>query len=53
MADLILEKIFAVKIFSWGEENLADHNTTRKKYIKALKQADEQDYSLLLEFVRS
>lgn len=53
MADLILEKIFTTKIFSWGGESLANHNKIRKEYIKALKLADEHDYSLLLEFVRS
>ena len=53
MADLILEKLFATKVFSWGGESLANHNKIRKEYIKALKMADEHDYSLLLEFVRS
>ncbi len=53
MADLILEKLFTTKVFSWGEKSLANHNKTRKEYIKALKMADEHDYSLLLEFVRS
>jgi len=53
MADLILEKLFATKVFSWGGESLANHNKIRKEYSKALKMADEHDYSLLLEFVRS
>ncbi len=53
MADLILEKIFAVKIFSWGGVNLTDPNKNRENYIRALKLADEHDYSLLLKFVRS
>ena len=53
MADLILEKLFTTEIFFWGGESLANHNKTRKEYIQALKMADEHDYSLLLEFVRS
>ncbi len=53
MADLILEKIFAFKVFSWGGGSLTNHNQIREKYIKVLKLADEHDYSLLLEFVRS
>jgi Fic-DOC domain mobile mystery protein B len=53
MADLILEKLFTTEVFSWGGESLANHNKTRDEYIKALKMADEHDYSLLLEFVRS
>ena len=53
MADLILEKLFAAEVFSWGRESLANHKKSREEYIKALKLADEHDYSLLLEFVRS
>jgi len=53
MADLILEKIFTTKAFSWGEGSLANQNKIRAEYIKALKLADEHNYSLLLEFVRS
>ena len=53
MADLILEKIFTTKAFSWGEGSLANPNKIRAEYIKALKLADEHNYSLLLEFVRS
>lgn len=53
MADLILEKLFAAEVFSWGGESLANHKKSREEYIKALKIADEHDYSLLLEFVRS
>jgi len=53
MADLILKKLFAAEVFSWGVESLDSHNKIREKYIKALKLADEHDYSLLLEFVRS
>jgi Fic-DOC domain mobile mystery protein B len=53
MADLILEKLFTTKIFSWGGESHVDHNKIREEYIKALKLADDHDYSLLLKFVRS
>ncbi len=53
MADLILEKLFTVKVFSWGGANLTDYNKIREEYISALKLADEHDYSLLLKFVRS
>ncbi|MBI9088004.1 MAG: mobile mystery protein B [Desulfobacterium sp.] len=54
MADLILEKIFNVDIFSWGQgTNLAKSGKTRQKYIEALKAADDHDYALLFEFVRS
>ncbi len=53
MADLILEKLFTTEVFSWGEQSIANNNKIREKYIKALKLADEHDYSQLLEFVRS
>ncbi len=53
MADLILEKIFTAEPFTWGKESLTSHTQIRKNYIEALKQADDHDYSLLLEFVRS
>jgi Fic-DOC domain mobile mystery protein B len=53
MADLILEKLFTAEVFSWGGESLANHNKSRDEYVKALKLADEHDYSKLLEFVRS
>ena len=53
MADLILEKIFNKKPFSWGQANLAKTGEARAMYIKALKNADEYDYEALLKFVRS
>lgn len=53
MADLILEKIFGKKPFSWGEVNLAKNGDVRAKYIDALKKADEHDYEALFKFARS
>lgn len=54
MADLILDKIFNVQMFSWGgKADLAQMGSIRGKYIEALKAADDYDYSLLLKFVRS
>lgn len=41
------------KIFSWGMTNLTNENSLRKQYITALKTADKQDYSLLIDFVRT
>ncbi len=52
-ADLILEKIFNKKPFSWGKVNLAKTGDVRAMYIQALKKADKYDYSELLKFVRS
>ncbi len=53
MADLMLEKIFSTKPFSWGGASLKYSSETKQKYLAALKLADDFDYSLLLEFVRS
>lgn len=53
MADLILQKLFSVQPFTWGKVGLAKQSQTRENYIKALKMADDHDYSLLLSFVRS
>jgi Fic-DOC domain mobile mystery protein B len=50
MADIIINHIFRKKDFPWGNENLTPTNTNRKKYIKALHQADEGDITPLLEF---
>ena len=47
-------------VFSWGaagSENTADEigraGTTREKYIQALQAADQKNFKLLIEFVRS
>ena len=53
MADILLEKVFRKKPFTWGRENLAQSGDDRTRYIEALKAADRGDYELLLEFVRS
>src|SRR5690554_2277010 len=53
MADLILEKLFNDKYFSWGSGNLIKANELREKYIKSLKEADNQNYKPLIEFASS
>ncbi|MBU1167960.1 MAG: mobile mystery protein B [Proteobacteria bacterium] len=53
MADLILEKLFKTEPFTWGGAVLTKQGVSRAAYIKALKAADNHDYSLLLQFVRS
>lgn len=41
--------------FSWGSKakNFTDSSDVRQKYIKALRLADEMDYTLILEFVKT
>lgn len=53
MADLIMEKLFNLNFFSWGNSNLAKSNDLRKSYILAIKQADNNEYKSLIEFAKS
>lgn len=41
------------EIFTWGMINKNDIKTLRKKYISALRAADDHNYLPLLEFVKS
>ena len=55
MADLITEKIFGLKTYTWGQSNsnLSNETESRSKYLVALKKADKGDYKDLLAFARS
>lgn len=53
MTDILLEKTFGLKPFTWGSNDLINENMTRKSYIKALKAADGNNYKPLIAFVKS
>lgn len=53
MADLIVNKIYNLPMFSWGADNLESPDDLRATYIKAIKQADSNNYAPLLSFARS
>lgn len=53
MADILLTETLGQKPFTWGSGNLTETGELRKRYISALKAADNHDYSKLKEFVRS
>ena len=53
MADLIIEKIYKQKYFSWGGSTLIKDDEKRRKYISALKKADIGEYHDLILFARS
>ncbi len=53
MADIIIEKLFNKKSFSWGAGNLSKANDTRSAYLIAVKQADLNEYQHLLDFAKS
>jgi Fic-DOC domain mobile mystery protein B len=53
MTDLIQKQILGGKEFTWGSADLAQAGDCRKRYIKALQAADNNDYTPLLKFARS
>lgn len=53
LADLMMEKIFRKKHFSWGSDNLYKENKARNVYLKALREADNGDYENLIAFAKS
>ncbi len=53
MTDLILEETLNKEPFTWGSQTLTNPGETRRKYIEALKKADNQNYTELAIFVRS
>lgn len=53
MADIIMESIFAQEIFSWHKSNMVKADETRKKYIRALRTADNGDIMPLLSFAKN
>ncbi|PKP25905.1 MAG: cell filamentation protein Fic [Bacteroidetes bacterium HGW-Bacteroidetes-2] len=53
MADIIIESIFENELFSWQQSNLTKADESRKKYINALKEADEGNILPLIKFAKS
>ncbi|MCA0428764.1 MAG: mobile mystery protein B [Bacteroidetes bacterium] len=53
MADILIEKIYKLPVFTWGSATLSNNNDARSTYLLAVKAADKGDYSLLLAFGRS
>ena len=53
MADIIMSKVFNLDEFTWGSKNLVNEGDDRQKYIQALKQADNNDLTPLINFAKS
>jgi len=53
MADLIMEKIYHLNSFSWGNANLTKATEARTNYIKAVKMADQHNLKPLIAFAKS
>jgi len=51
MTDVILEKVLGVAPVNWGARTLGIDGEHRETYIQALRAADNNDYSSLIEFV--
>lgn len=54
MADLIVEKIFQKKFFTWGQNNSSstEEIDVRLNYLTALRKADIGDFADLIKFAR-
>lgn len=53
MADIIIESIFKIDIFTWHNSNMVKADETRKKYIAAIRAGDKGDIKPLIEFARN
>jgi Fic-DOC domain mobile mystery protein B len=53
MADLIIEKLYDSKFFSWGSANLVKATEARNNYIQAVRMADNNDIQPLIAFAKS
>lgn len=51
MANILMSKMKQPK-FTWGQGSLVEVSELRKKYIDALREADNGNYNSLLDFVR-
>lgn len=49
----LLMKSLDKPMFTWGNKDLYNEGTVRKDYINALKEADNNNYKPLIEFVKS
>jgi Fic-DOC domain mobile mystery protein B len=52
IADVLVSKGFSKPYFTWGSVSLTKQSEARTKYLSALKDADNNDYNLLIKFSR-
>ena len=52
IADVLVSKGFSKPYFTWGSVSLTQQSEARTKYLSALKDADKNDYKLLIKFSR-
>uniref|UniRef100_UPI0040471334 mobile mystery protein B n=2 Tax=Roseivirga sp. TaxID=1964215 RepID=UPI0040471334 len=51
--DRLLIDVFGLEPFTWGNASIDQKGDVRTRYIQALRQADNHDYTRLTEFVQS
>lgn len=51
--DILVKEVFQQEPFTWGGGKIVITSEIRDLYIRALREADENNYALLLNFVRS
>ena len=52
MADIVIEKIFKLPVFTWGTASLVKQGDARTVYLNAIKAADKGDIQPLINFAR-
>ena len=52
MADIIMESIFGLGIFSWNNSNMVKPDETRKNYIDAIREGDKGNIQPLIDFAK-
>ena len=53
ITDVLMKEVLKQKPFSWNIRSISIEEEIRNLYLKALRQADNGDYSALLDFVRA
>lgn len=53
IADIIVQRIFKLPVFSWSAGQLMNNGTNRVEYLAALKEADKGKIERLIKFARS
>jgi Fic-DOC domain mobile mystery protein B len=53
IADIVMEYIFGLDIFPWNQSSMVKADDTRKKYITALRKADQGDMTELIKFAKN
>ncbi|HLG41533.1 MAG TPA: mobile mystery protein B [Chitinophagaceae bacterium] len=53
MADIVIEKIFKLPVYTWGTASLVRQGDARTVYLNAIKAADKGDIEPLIKFARA